>query len=772
MSLLLGKFDNLHNIELHDIVNCYQDYFTFKISGDTTLLYLDTKILKYYLKEGLNIKYRKYIFLFLKNYESKNNYRLLDKIKYTHINENKYTDDIDNDDIKNLEIIVNLSIKIIQNKNKFTINDTNIVKLDNNFYANTDLFRFYLSKIKNKVFKFSGILINYNNNIKNKILIILTLNILKNINYKKINKKKLVDNNIQKINLQIDINSNLILAEKNNINSWILLIKKYSPSSKIYTIYSRKDLKKLKNKDINNFDYLIVNISLVSNKVYKEYFNKYNNKNTNLSNSIINSLFDNSFNKNLENEYFFNFYLFNWKNIIYDNIEKIQKIYKYNFISHITSINTKYYIFDKSNFDNTLMNYIIRNNIYINDKNIIKTDDIQINIDNFYNFIKTELLITNNSIKTLELDIVYIKLLLSNDEKSIYNKLFNTNDILINNYEKISKFLLFSYKYNFNCVNVNNLYSISKIYYDKLIKKEETKIKVLDDFFKYKNDSESYSEFISKYFNIDILFEKSMDDIKTLKEEFINNIKLYKIKLQYIINIIENYEKNTYNCTLCMDKIEDSNFCIIICGHYFCKDCIRKYVSEKESNFECPICREKFNFNNIYKLTENLDHESYVSTDLLTNNFCADVSSTIIYKNGTKMNNLINLILDSKDKKIIIVTQYKDSMNEIKKILNDNSVLNYSLFFKNNIMNEKHKNLFNNNKNKCILLCNNEDLLTYNFINLSSIFIIDYVKIENENNNIYKSIKNKFMDYNLIKIHYLFIEDTYEEYIVNSFINI
>ena len=60
MSVLLGKFDNLYNIELHDIVNCYQDYFTFKINGDSTLLYLDTKTLKYYLKEGLNIKYRKY----------------------------------------------------------------------------------------------------------------------------------------------------------------------------------------------------------------------------------------------------------------------------------------------------------------------------------------------------------------------------------------------------------------------------------------------------------------------------------------------------------------------------------------------------------------------------------------------------------------------------------------------------------------------------------------------------------------------------------------
>jgi hypothetical protein len=367
------------------------------------------------------------------------------------------------------------------------------------------------------------------------------------------------------------------------------------------------------------------------------------------------------------------------------------------------------------------------------------------------------------------LNITYVKLFLSNSEKNIYDKLFKDINILTYNYEKISNFLLFSYKYNFNCVDLNNLYNISKTYYDKLIKEEEHNLKVLDNFFKNKNDNETYLEFIGKYFNVDTILEKSMDDIKKIKEEFINNIKLYEIKLQYIINIINKYEKNTYNCTLCMDKIEENNFCIIICGHYFCNDCIRKYISEKEYNFECPICRENFNCNNIYCLTDNL--EKHVSSEVqITHNISGDLLNT--YKNGTKMNSLINLILDSNDKKIIIVTQYKNFISEIKKILNDNSIVNYNLFFKNNIINEKYKNLFNNNKNKCILLCTNNDILNYNFINLSSIFFIDYEKPDDINNNIYESIKNKYNDYNLLKIYYLFTENTYEEYIVNSFINI
>ena len=61
MSILLGKFNN-NDFNLNTIINCYQDYFSFDTKNNNTYLYLDSKILKQYLKEGLEIKYRKYIF--------------------------------------------------------------------------------------------------------------------------------------------------------------------------------------------------------------------------------------------------------------------------------------------------------------------------------------------------------------------------------------------------------------------------------------------------------------------------------------------------------------------------------------------------------------------------------------------------------------------------------------------------------------------------------------------------------------------------------------
>ena len=62
--LLLGQFNS--NNDLEKIINCYQEYFVFKVKKKTTLLYLDTKILHFFLKKGFDIKYRNFIFLFFK----------------------------------------------------------------------------------------------------------------------------------------------------------------------------------------------------------------------------------------------------------------------------------------------------------------------------------------------------------------------------------------------------------------------------------------------------------------------------------------------------------------------------------------------------------------------------------------------------------------------------------------------------------------------------------------------------------------------------------
>jgi hypothetical protein len=46
MNLLLGKFSNINNIDLQNIINYYQNYFIFETNKTDTYLYIDIKILK------------------------------------------------------------------------------------------------------------------------------------------------------------------------------------------------------------------------------------------------------------------------------------------------------------------------------------------------------------------------------------------------------------------------------------------------------------------------------------------------------------------------------------------------------------------------------------------------------------------------------------------------------------------------------------------------------------------------------------------------------
>ena len=61
MNLLLSNFNNDNENDLHNLLINYQEYFEFKTNENNTNLYLNIDKLKNYIKEGKNIKYRKFI---------------------------------------------------------------------------------------------------------------------------------------------------------------------------------------------------------------------------------------------------------------------------------------------------------------------------------------------------------------------------------------------------------------------------------------------------------------------------------------------------------------------------------------------------------------------------------------------------------------------------------------------------------------------------------------------------------------------------------------
>ena len=748
MNLLLGKFSNINNIDLQNVINCYQNYFIFESNKTDTFLYLDTKILKNYLKNGLDIKHRKYIFLFLKDIikNTNNKYKILKNIPNIIISDKIFPNDLMLNDIKNLELIINISNKIIKKYNKISIKDKNIIKLSNNFYANTDLNRFYFTKIKDKIFKFNGIILNYKNIIKNKILTLLSINYI-NKNKENINNKKI---------LNINTKCTLILTEYNNFIEWENIINKYLSNIKYKIINSKKHFKNIFNKDILNLDFLIININILSNIYYKKHFKKYENINNDNYIAVVNSIYDNLYNINIENELFNNLYIFNWNNIIYDNIQKIKNINKNNLINYLTCNSIKYYLLN-NNLDYKTFDYIIKNSITnivkkidndLLDNNLLDNNLLDYDINSFYHFFKKELLIKCED-ESIKIEYNFFGLILSDIEKNVYNKLFDNN--ICKNSDK-SIFFLEYFKYIFNYDTIDNIIIKINIYYNNLINNENEKILFLENLYKNKDIYKDNNNYKKLYF-FDILIEKSNEDIEIIINDIKNNIISYKLKLQYCKNILIKLDDKNCNCAICIDNINTNNICILNCGHYFCNDCIIKYINQKTDNYECSICRDKFNINNIYCTYINDNNINY----------------------GTKINKLIEIINNSSNKKIFVISQYFiiNKINKINEILNLNNIKNFDISYKNKFLKEKYIKIFELYAEKSILLCNYDDIINYSFINIEEIIILDYPEDNNENifiNFKKKLIEDIYIENKIININLLYIKNTFEENFIDKYI--
>ena len=845
MNLLLCKYDNFDNNELSSIINCYQDYFIFKIINNSIYLYLDINVLKYYLTEGFNIKYRKHIFLFLKktilsinntSYKISKNLKL--KNEYIKIDSNLYKNDelLKDYDIENLKLIINICNKIRLSKNKFHIKDKNIIKLDNDFYANINTGTFLFSKVNNYLFRYNGIILNYNSS-KNKLLSLLSLHNLNkkfgNSNYSNYNisLKESVENSLSNSPIKniLKTNCTLILINKNNANSWYFFIKNYLNCNSYYSILSKKNLKYIKNSCIFDLEFLLIDVNFLKSKYFKNYFQKYeilSNKdciNNTIRLSIINSINDNLSNKNIYNESFYNLYIFNWNNIIYDNIEEIINIDKNNYVKYLSTYNTKYYL-SENYIEEDTYNYIIDTSIINIDNKLETYYNYTIDISNFYYFVKNELLIKDLNKNIYEY--TYIKVKLNNFERELYNYLFSENNEIENNenidnfnieiindkkLKCIQLFLINSNQYCFKEKTLSEIEIINKEHYSNLINNELLNIN-------YKNNNcnnicnNNCNNICNNNCNNNcnnICNNNKITETNSLYETN-NEINNYKSKISFFKNTIKTFNEKECYCTVCMDKIINNKItCIITCGHSFCNDCILKYINEKNmendiSYYECPICRTYFTLNMIYSINnfcKKIDNINKTNIGLQYDN--SENSSKLeelfniiqmndSYINNSKSNNEINSINNKINvKKIIIVTQYKESLYPIKDYIKkhnlenseDNQICLINLFHNNIITKNRFIEIFNNNndiyiQNICkysIIICNYDDIIKYNFKRINQIIFMDQ-----PSNDILMNISEKYLNkyfdkfnfYNSsFKIYFLYSENTVEEKIIKKYIN-
>lgn len=411
MNLLLSNFSDENSKELSELLLNYQEYFTFEKNNNETSLYLDIKNLKKYLIEGKEIKYRKFIFLFLENLvnQKKNRNYILNYDKLQIKNNNLIFKNIISDkDINYINKI--LSIINYLNKNMIKVKNNNIYKLDNNLYADIKNKRFVNNKFINNYkynIKINGFIINNSSYLKNLIII---LNCLNNFKNSRKNNNKLND-------ILIDSKSSLIITSKIKMELIISKLKCIYNYVDYYEIHNINNLINLKYKDINEYKYIFFNVNFINN--YLKYFdNDYNiNINTNISDIIENLNIEQNINENLINCSLKNIFMVNWNNIIIDNFNKIHK----NDIQYLKNLSTNNYIY--INYENNIDDFTIKNMSYfIIDK--IYLDNYGYN--NFRTIIKNEIIIKNQyNYDNKNYEIINIQ---DNDESNIINKLNNNKN--------------------------------------------------------------------------------------------------------------------------------------------------------------------------------------------------------------------------------------------------------------------------------------------------------------------------------------------------------
>lgn len=235
--------------------------------------------------------------------------------------------------------------------------------------------------------------------------------------------------------------------------------------------------------------------------------------------------------------------------------------------------------------------------------------------------------------------------------------------------------------------------------------------------------SNSYNSFLKKFIN------NKIKNINSFKIKNINSFNNKKEALKYLTEIIQeqkiitnnqnrrlNFIKNQINdekkCPTCLDIIneDEENYCILPCGHIFCKICNEILISQKKSNFSCSLCRKNTNINDIYTITNNNE---------LKHNY------------SSKINKLIEII-NQLDNKVIVYSQYDKILLKLNNILQieniDNIIFKDSYDIEHFKINSKVLLLSSNKNSSGIDLSFVKNLIIFEPIKGSSNFMKDVEK--------------------------------------------
>jgi len=119
-------------------------------------------------------------------------------------------------------------------------------------------------------------------------------------------------------------------------------------------------------------------------------------------------------------------------------------------------------------------------------------------------------------------------------------------------------------------------------------------------------------------------------------------------------------------CGICMDKINNEDTGVTICGHIFCHKCICQSI---RTNPHCPYCKHKITNKDVFIMSfeRHADKVEENKSDLSKTDLINDV--------GTKIGNLILFLRESREHTVLF-SQWDDLLEKTSTILESHGIRN------------------------------------------------------------------------------------------------
>ena len=193
---------------------------------------------------------------------------------------------------------------------------------------------------------------------------------------------------------------------------------------------------------------------------------------------------------------------------------------------------------------------------------------------------------------------------------------------------------------------IGSAWNERRVTLDKMyLHKENLNIKLNEAKQKYNGTKDTYT-----------FYNNVMEKIEIIKE---TNRKRMRGEL-------DEEEEKSAKCTICMDKLNETDLGVTKCGHLFCGEEIKDWIKDSP---KCPICSTSMKLSDIYTISYEMEKVETID-DAMSNE-----KSELINKVGTKLGNLI-LFLKSSNKRTIVFSQWSSLLDKVGVVLSQFGIRN------------------------------------------------------------------------------------------------